>query len=293
MLPLIVRPALVESAARAAEQPRRQRLGRHHLLRARGRRRHLRPARRLPHRPLRPPARARLEHPALRVLRVRRRLFDVGRTGCCSGAAARSSASASSSSPRSPGWRSCSRTRSSARRSSATRRRSDRSAASWSTGAYYLVVTYGARAAGRARRPRSVALHADVGRHPGDSADPHPAVPAGIAGLAAEESGRHAQAPELRRAVPAAIPPHDDRHDDHDGVRVRRGVRRHSADAAHRARPAGSARRCRARRSRADRQRRAVVSGVRRARRPHSCSRSSPSASSAGAGCCTSSRFPG
>ena len=39
---------------------------------------------------------------------------------------------------------------------------------------------------------RGVALHADVGHHPGDSADPDPAVPAGVAGLAGEEGGRHA-----------------------------------------------------------------------------------------------------
>ena len=69
--------------------------------------------------------------------------------GCCSGAAARSSASASSSSPPSPGCRSCSPTRSSARRCSATRRRSARSAACMVTGAYYLIVTYGASLPGR------------------------------------------------------------------------------------------------------------------------------------------------
>ena len=42
-------------------------------------------------------------------------------------------------------------------------------------------------AAADLRRSRSVALHADVGRHPGAAADHHPAVPAGVAGLAAEE----------------------------------------------------------------------------------------------------------
>ena len=82
-----------------------------------------------------------------------------------------------------------------------------------------------------------------------------------------EESGGHAQAAELRRAVPAAVPHDDDRHDGDDGGGVRRGVRRDSADAAHRAGPAGSARRCRAPAHRADGQRRAVVSGIRRARR--------------------------
>ena len=37
-----------------------------------------------------------------------------------------------------------------------------------------------------AESARAVALHADVGRHPGDSADPDPAVPARVADLAAE-----------------------------------------------------------------------------------------------------------
>ena len=48
----------------------------------------------------------------------------------------------------------------------------------------------------RARHRRSacaVALHADVGRDPGDSADPDPAVPARVARLAGEEGGGHAR----------------------------------------------------------------------------------------------------
>ena len=61
-----------------------------------------------------------------------------------------------------------------------------------------------------------------------------------------EEGGRHAEAAELRRAVPAAVPHDDDRDDGDDGGGVRGGVRRDSADAAHRARPARTARRCRA-----------------------------------------------
>jgi MFS family permease len=65
------------------------------------------------------------------------------------------------------------------------------------TGAYYLVVTYGERLP-LVRRPRSVALHADVRRHPCDSPHPGSAVPAGIPGVAREEAGRHAQAPQLR-----------------------------------------------------------------------------------------------
>ena len=78
MLPLIVRPALVELLHVPATNPADQQLGRHPLQRAGGRRRHLRAARRLPDRPLRPPARARLEHPALRGLGVRGGLLDVG-----------------------------------------------------------------------------------------------------------------------------------------------------------------------------------------------------------------------
>ena len=56
------------------------------------------------------------------------------------------------------------------------------------TGVYYLAVdstpTTLPAIHGSAR---GVALHADVRRDPGDAADPHPAVPAGVAGLAAEE----------------------------------------------------------------------------------------------------------
>ena len=56
-------------------------------------------------------------------------------------------------------------------------------------------VTHARQPAGDLRRPtRAVALHADVRLHPGDSADHHPAVPARVADLAAEEAGRHAQA---------------------------------------------------------------------------------------------------
>ena len=58
--------------------------------------------------------------------------FSAFASGCCSGGAARSSASASSSSPQSPGCRNCSPIPSSASRWSATHRSSDRLAASWS-----------------------------------------------------------------------------------------------------------------------------------------------------------------
>ena len=55
------------------------------------------------------------------------------------------------------------------------------------------------------------------------------------------------RAPVDRRAVHPGAAPHDDRHDDDVRVRVRRGVRRHPADAAHRARPARGAHACRRR----------------------------------------------
>ena len=83
---------------------------------------------------------------------------------------------------------------------------------------------------------RAVALHADVGRDPRDSADLiRPFLPESP-DLAAEEGRRHAQAAEHRRAVRARAAPDDDR--DHGDVRVqlRRRVRRDPADAADRAR---------------------------------------------------------
>ena len=58
------------------------------------------------------------------------------------------------------------------------------------TGAYYLIVTNAESLPARPRRPRSLALHADVRRHPGDPADAHPAVPARVAGVAREEARR-------------------------------------------------------------------------------------------------------
>ncbi len=66
------------------------------------------------------------------------------------------------------------------------------------TAMYYLIVTYGDQLPAVRGGPRGVALYADVGRHSGDPAPSHPAVPAGVAGVAREEGGRHAQAPELR-----------------------------------------------------------------------------------------------
>ena len=110
------------------------------------------------------------------------------------------------------------------------------------TGAYAIAVTYGAVVPGDRRQPRAVALHADLRRDPGAAADPDPSVPAGVAGLAAEEGRRHAAAPVDRAALHAGAAPHHDRDDVDVCVRVRRGLRRHSANAAHRARARRSAR---------------------------------------------------
>ena len=55
--------------------------------------------------------------------------------------------------------------------------------------------------AGHPRRPRSVALHADLRRHPGAAADPHPPVPARVAGLGGQARRRPAAPAEHRRAV--------------------------------------------------------------------------------------------
>ena len=58
------------------------------------------------------------------------------------------------------------------------------------TGAYYIAVTYGPSFPAIRGRPRALALHADLRRDSALAADPDPAVPAGIAGLAAEERRR-------------------------------------------------------------------------------------------------------
>ena len=87
MLPLIVRPALLELPARCRAQPAvNEWVG--SCSSSRRCRRHLRSARRLPDRPARPPARADVEHPDLRLLGVRVRLLDVDPNAARSGAAA-------------------------------------------------------------------------------------------------------------------------------------------------------------------------------------------------------------
>ena len=217
------------------------------LLHPRLRRRHLRLARRLHDRSVRPPPGADLQHPHLRagglLLRVRdldrdaalpalpgvhRRLRRVRRGRGVAGRAL----------PRTEAAREGARLHAGV----LVARRPD-----GGNSQQLLRRTCGGTAGARCVRlgrhpesPRAVALHADVRRHPGHPADPHPAVPAGIAGLAAAQRGGHAAPPEHRRAVRAGAASHDDRHDGDVRNGVRCGVRRHSADPADRARPAGS-----------------------------------------------------
>ena len=58
------------------------------------------------------------------------------------------------------------------------------------TAAYAAAVTYGDSLPAIHGIAFGVALHADVGRDPGAAADHHPAVPAGVAGVAREEGER-------------------------------------------------------------------------------------------------------
>ena len=234
-------------------------------------RRHLRPARRLPDRPVRPPPRPGLEHPALRASRRSAAGFaHVGRTGCCSGAAARSSASASSSSRPSRGCRSCSPTRSSARRVVGYTQAFGSIGGLMVTGAYYLIVTYGEslpEVHGGHEAWRYTLMSGVI-----------PAIPLIIIRPFLPESpvwrekkrAGTLKRPSFARAVPPRVPPDDHRHDDHDGVRLRRRVRRDSADAAHRPRPRRKCRRWRA---------------PRRSRRSAASSRSRSSAVSPDASC--------
>ena len=115
--------------SRQPGHPGVRRLGRAAVLRAGGVRRRLRPARRLPHRSTRPPARARRGASCSTRSRRSRPATRRASTGCSCSAARRSSACASSSSRRRPGSPSCSPIRGSASACSATRRRSGRSAA--------------------------------------------------------------------------------------------------------------------------------------------------------------------
>ena len=112
------------------------------------------------------------------------------------------------------------------------RQRVDRRHARWPTVACRRFGSH------RRRSPaiqRAVALHADERPDPRDPADHHPAVPARVAQVGGEEGRRHAAAAEHPRAVLAGAAADDDRHDDHVRLQLRRGVRRHPADAADRA----------------------------------------------------------
>ena len=77
------------------------------------------------------------------------------------------------------------------------------------------------RPAGHSRRPRGLALHPHLRRHPGDSADSHPPVPAGIARVGTQTRRRPAQAPEHRRTVQSGAVAHHRAHD----ARLRRELR--------------------------------------------------------------------
>ena len=126
--------------------------------------------------------------------------FCDDRLACCSSSAARrSSACASSSSPPSRGWPSSSPTRSSASRCSATRRPSRRSAALMVTGANFLARHFAESLPEIHGGHEAWRYTLMSGVIPAHAADRHPAVPAGVAGLAAEEGSGHAEAAEPRR----------------------------------------------------------------------------------------------
>ena len=74
-----------------------------------------------------------------------------------------------------------------------------------------------------------------------DSADPLPAVPAGVARVASEKGGRHIETPEHRRAVRPGPAANDDYHHAHVRLQLRRRLRRDSADPADRRRAPRSA----------------------------------------------------
>ena len=92
----------------------------------------------------------------------------------------------------------------SARRCSATRRRSRRSAACWSpsrTCRRELATS----PPGDPRRPRGLALHAHLGRHPGAAADPDPALPARVARLGAQARRRQLKRPSFAELFSPAL----------------------------------------------------------------------------------------
>ena len=270
-------PGAVGAAAGAAHESSSERVGRVHALYPCGGGGDLRAARRLPDRPARPTPGARVEHSAVCGLGPGGRLLDLGRMA----------AVLALLHVRRRLRRVCRGRRMARRavhRSEATRIghrihagvRVDRR----DHGDRRVLLDRHLRrvAAAGARGTRSVALHVDVGSDSGNPPDRDQTLPARIAGLAREESRGHAQASELRRAVRLSIPADHRRDHDHDGMRVRGGLRRHSADAAHRARTSGRAW-ARAHRRGAGCERRPVLSRKSAGYSDGFCSRFSPPAS--------------
>ena len=211
MLPLIIKPAIAALSAPLVDGCRRRHaaaagmalgarrrsqcpLGADAVLRAGDRRRRVRPARRLSHRSLGRP-RADLQHPALRAsrrsrpgsstsleqllvlrCRVRRRLRRVRRRGGLAGRAVPRTEAAREGARLHAGvlvgWRPAGRRR-------------QRAAASIAD-----------QPAGHPRQARGLALHADLRRDPGAAADPHPAVPARVAGVGGKR-GRPGARPSI------------------------------------------------------------------------------------------------
>ena len=93
-------------------------------------------------------------------------------------------------------------------------------------------------AAGHPWRARRLALHADLGRDPRDTADRDSPLPARVAAVGREESQRHVAPPQHRPTVCPGTAPHDDRHDADVRLQLRCGVWSTAADAAHRSRSA-------------------------------------------------------
>ena len=218
MLPLIVRPALLELTGAAPGSPEFQMwVGRLFYI-PRVRRRHLRPARRLPDRSVRPPPRADLQHPDLRdlgvllrlrhldrdaagpaLLRVHRRVRRVRRRGGVAGRAL-------------PEPKQREKVLGYTQAFSSLGGLLVAIANGWPSLCASLPAIGWIRDGRHPESARAVALHADVRRDPGDPADPHPPVPARVA-----RSGSRKAAGTLKRPSIAALfaraAPDDDRDD--------------------------------------------------------------------------------
>ena len=207
MLPLIVGPALQELGGLHAGHAGVRQLVRAAVLRAGRVRRHLRTAGRLSDRPPRPAPRAHLEHSALRLLGVLRRVLDEPVDAARSSARRRSSACASSSSPRWRGWRSCSTIRVQREKVLGYTQAFSSIGGLLVAIVNGLIVRHALELAGDShagvsrtdvrhdragRSARGLAVHADERADPRDSADRDSAVPARVAEVAGEEGGGHA-----------------------------------------------------------------------------------------------------